>query len=1640
MNALTSLTEIPNRELFDQHIKDSNLFSSRVTNALVRHGIITPRILVMHTRDLLHSETVSLGVQGLKEIEDVLAKHEWSFASHVDDKNVILTCLLAVAFYNISPLSLEALVKRVNRFSHLKWTAESIARAVKDHPYISQLQDGDYSFQIHRVIASSQTQPHMQFEQKDSINSPKSSSQEEAVSISQLWSMWLSCLSEREHQIIFSCYGIHGEDPATLQDVGNELQLTRERVRQLRERAINKLRAHRTALRIMAQYLLDAVLQANHLLTAKQWEDYLDKRGAWRTDEPRPSTLYLLCDVIRGFHYISSYHIVTTRQIKREHLTKLSSIVKHILRPHRKNGLTADGLATEIKHKLSPEFPDVVRDHSFILKAVDLFDRVGIKGDGNYFYLKNRVKTRYPSVGSGWAGKPGTRLYNWEMRLREQFNGIAWIGQLRLIDEDFQDMCSAIRSEAREPNYFSKVLEGQPLLVPPAVFLTTMVLAARYIENDANDAADEFWHPYLHTVWGVEYTQAFYARCKKRFNAVTTFLEETYGFEFPRSSKAQSDVITPIYRHALIPKYMQNDFAKWLYENWQSILAAAETLTLLKTALQTDKSLEHYSQRLGHFIRDEATAETAVSLITSMATAISLHIDDKEPIDSISELLADTPIEQELWQEISANFSEPNGTLRSTRLSKPRVTWVWLLDEGELCLRVQNITLSTENKLEGRPDRLVLLKKSSDDPLTAEVEVEVVPWHMKTGEYIIQDVFLKEPDSLPCGSIVLLTDLDEVAVQLNVPPHPTAPIQFYCITQQGAIGIPIDASQVTDGEILICAEQPVSFIDADGDTIEIDSELPTPYPLSDRYGWAAQVTLSLPSQVQLNEEIRITLEQKSSQLLIGQVSINGAMPISGLSPQIQSTFADTNIFLTAELNGERLLKQASLWLNGHSGWRCQHSLTELHHQGHISLADGNLSVNLSKILPLQPDLYTIELRSSLQTILPVPLQFAVIPDLTVEILSEESLYTPVRPFQVILSGISESTIARSSKIMVEVIADKSQQITWKELRYEPQLLLQFGSVEISLVWSVPRFTAWLEPKPTKPYLSLNELYESTLHVVCSDLHTDRFTLFVSDQYRTYSLKRGRNTFKLGQSQIYDVIRSSHNQTVYVKIQTVSDQWQLLEVQRYPKLFLTKVDYDEYEKLISLYLAAQEEWQGRYRFLLENLTNPLAPLIEVGHTNSLKSVHRFPTVLSDGTYEFQVELNGTRIALENEPIRFKVGNSSNSLVSSNQLAREMRTGQLISHNLAEDFVLNLVEVAETGDIELSPSLLFQLVTIPNLALENVSPNHVAKVWHPLAVIKAVHNQLDWIEARGLLPAWILLPKPVILVTSDHGAQLRVYPIEVLQEGRVGKGYGRWPMSTDESAPKEFVYVEWQPASDTEVQVEAGLPDTIPVDWSKIDLLDTYGLHYCPRCGRLTGVKNYSLSKEIIQAHLHGHMSSELRDITQPKEHGGYSLLAKFYIDRKVDLLQDIYQNFEVSFPSASSYLPEPSLPSHHLLALALMRAHLTLAVREIMQYGPDRGEASPWASAVRLLNRWQLNENISELGQLSFVLGMLVRSAAYDREQFFNLLTKMQLAESTIANLLVDLNKVSPAHLEWGITWAELIILHSPGKIYKENRQ
>lgn len=67
------------------------------------------------------------------------------------------------------------------------------------------------------------------------------------------WRTMLEALSPREAQVIGLRFGLLGQDTATLEQIGDQLGVTRERIRQIEAKALRKLRSRASSLQMRVE-------------------------------------------------------------------------------------------------------------------------------------------------------------------------------------------------------------------------------------------------------------------------------------------------------------------------------------------------------------------------------------------------------------------------------------------------------------------------------------------------------------------------------------------------------------------------------------------------------------------------------------------------------------------------------------------------------------------------------------------------------------------------------------------------------------------------------------------------------------------------------------------------------------------------------------------------------------------------------------------------------------------------------------------------------------------------------------------------------------------------------------------------------------------------------------------------------------------------------------------------------------------------------------------------------------------------------------------------------------------------------------------------------------------------------------------
>ena len=88
----------------------------------------------------------------------------------------------------------------------------------------------------------------------ESQDEPNPDSQVMGQSLTEEVNIILDTLTNREAKILKLYFGLDGEKPHTLEEVGAVFKLTRERVRQIKEKALRKLR-HGYRCKVLRQYL-----------------------------------------------------------------------------------------------------------------------------------------------------------------------------------------------------------------------------------------------------------------------------------------------------------------------------------------------------------------------------------------------------------------------------------------------------------------------------------------------------------------------------------------------------------------------------------------------------------------------------------------------------------------------------------------------------------------------------------------------------------------------------------------------------------------------------------------------------------------------------------------------------------------------------------------------------------------------------------------------------------------------------------------------------------------------------------------------------------------------------------------------------------------------------------------------------------------------------------------------------------------------------------------------------------------------------------------------------------------------------------------------------------------------------------------
>ena len=142
-------TRVCDQQQLDEPLSDHFLFTKSISDALTRNGIVTLRLLIMHSAPVLKDRIQALTHKDIEEIERKLAQAGWGLAKHADRRQVDLVMGLVTTLRAARlPLPLNQLVEDLRSFSAETWTEREVLQVLSGHPYFQGFAAETYRFSI----------------------------------------------------------------------------------------------------------------------------------------------------------------------------------------------------------------------------------------------------------------------------------------------------------------------------------------------------------------------------------------------------------------------------------------------------------------------------------------------------------------------------------------------------------------------------------------------------------------------------------------------------------------------------------------------------------------------------------------------------------------------------------------------------------------------------------------------------------------------------------------------------------------------------------------------------------------------------------------------------------------------------------------------------------------------------------------------------------------------------------------------------------------------------------------------------------------------------------------------------------------------------------------------------------------------------------------------------------------------------------------------------------------------------------------------------------------------------------------------------------------------------------------------------
>ena len=1203
--------------------------------------------------------------------------------------------------------------------------------------------------------------------------------------------------------------------------------------------------------------------------------------------------------------------------------------------------------------------------------------------------------------------------------LMDAFWEVDQIGELPISEQAFTQIARLMRDT---------FVDGNDVHIPriwPALFITSMVFCARYSREDTRD----FWIPYARLVWHLpEASQSFQNRCRSHFAHCRKYLEQQYGFKFPLIPGREGSVVKPVFYHAVIPFYLQNDFARWLTAHLDEL--CDYQASSLPHLLRDDPSLSQVPPSLQRFILEEDTAETAAELIAHLVEAAKLYQEGED----VTPLMVN-PIQRALWAEIQKALEEKVEKEQIRRVPRPRLTWIWSLPEAELKLRLTSLYIDPRRHA---PNLCVWTDKAEVNLSGSKVALPLNPFASHDKGWLVDEVFLAGGPL--DGQIVVLSEEHEdekapdILYQADVPSLPQREILFFRL-QQSEMGVLLeDNRRIVDGEWLISMAEGMELQGADGQVLAPIETRYVPDVLRQccAHTKAGVYRLRLPVTVLQNGREILRLERNQDE--IGQPRLEGPHLEAELSSHIPPVFTGLPVRLHIPAMEAEHLRHMTLAIRSNQP-HSVNTLYELQANGNLTKTDdGQYVIQLDGLFPHKPGLYSIILRRNLKALLDEPLQFIFLPGVILVPPDQNQRYSPTNLPQAYIEGVLAQQVSVERHRAVCKPQERGVSITWRDLRdSDCSLRLEIEGQSIPLAWPITRIYAWVEGLSADGRLRSRNRDEAFISIRGQPNQLVSWRIANDGQERSFRLNaRGQFDCKLSQDPLIDMIEQCPHTYVTVNVKAWDSEWKLFDYVRKPDFTLQRITFDSQHKLLVLESQVGHVREGDFRLQLLDLEATTEIPWVIGDFQRLEPHLSFEIELPPGHYCVQILSSG-------EPLDI------NPAVSS---LRVVESPVPIQVGTPDDPLSVLV----WPGTDIQRLLSEKVIAVPNLVQR----------------LAAINRPDEWVGTYGLLPAWAVVGNPLILTTREHRVRLKVYPEMASHKGRAGKGYVDLDLEGDTPIR---AYAAWKLRDGAGNALFSSLLEIrIPTHevlepFSSLDEDDLWPAYQCSVCGRIVGSRSgtyLKLSPSILNAHGHRiryHDKRErFRDIVY-----GYDLHVSVKVMREEALgyvfspcqsLDSDYLLYRLGKPGIGNRSQEASSPldveAYRLAVDEWLRNYRSGHRESVERLVGDRKwresferwdelrrviDTEPMLAATnRLLDAIKaerpFNSPLVLLDRNMLMLALLLRSRASARRTYQELLLRSGLGEGDLRAILALALEACPLLLEWALTWVELFRVHA----------